>query len=66
MEQKLQRLTQPVLLLFPARDPLTALARRAVPVLPKATVREFPEFGAGVMQQHAGAMAQELRGFFDR
>lgn len=66
MEQKLQRLTQPVLLLFPAGDPLTALARRAVPVLPKATVREFPEFGSGVMQQHAGAIAQELRGFFDR
>ena len=66
MEEKLQRLTRPVLLLLPAGDSLTVLARRAVPLLPQATVREFPDYGSGVMQQHAGAVARELRSFFDR
>lgn len=66
MDEKLPRLTQPVLLLLPAKDQLSALAKRAVPLLSNPTVREFPDFGSGVMQQHADAIARELRAFFDR
>ena len=59
------RLTQRVLLLLPAKDQLSALAKRAIPLLSNPTVREFPDFGSGVMQQHADVIARELRAFFD-
>jgi pimeloyl-ACP methyl ester carboxylesterase len=66
MDEKLPRLTQRVLLLLPAKDQLSALAKRAIPLLSNPSVREFPDFGSGVMQQHADAIAGELRAFFDR